>query len=163
MCDPLTAAIVGGVISTVGAGASAISAMKSADAQAKAIAQQREVVNEENRKEASAELFDQMRASRREQGKIRTAAGEAGLSLTSGSIEGLLNDSAMQMELQGSRTIANMESKEAANNAEADSMLSQVQKPTLLGAGLQIASAASSAWTSVGNAKIAKAKASKVD
>src|SRR3546814_9554646 len=75
-----------------------------------------------------------MRSARREQAKIRTSAGEAGLSLNSGSIESLLMDSAMQMELQGDRTIANMESRHQANTAEAASMLSQIQKPTALGA-----------------------------
>lgn len=160
MCDPVTAAIVVGVTSVASAGAGLVAQASAAKKQTAAIRAQNALVNEENRQAASGELFDQMRASRREQAKIRTAAGEAGLSLTSGSIEGLLNDSAMQMELQGSRTLANMESREAANNAEAASMLSQIQKPTLLGAGLQLASAGASAWSGVQNAKISKAKAS---
>ena len=36
----------------------------------------------------------------------------------------------MQSELQGSRTIANMESERRAGEAEANSMLSRIQKPT---------------------------------
>src|SRR3546814_890763 len=115
---------------------------------------QQEVAREETRLSASADLFDQMRSARREQAKIRTSAGEAGLSLNSGSIESLLMDSAMQMELQGDRTIANMESRHQANTAEAASMLSQIQKPTALGAGLQIGSAAASAWSGVEGAKL---------
>src|SRR3546814_18106584 len=70
---------------------------------------QQEVAREETRLSASADLFDQMRSARREQAKIRTSAGEAGLSLNSGSIESLLMDSAMQMELQGDRTIRSEE------------------------------------------------------
>jgi len=162
MCDPVTAAVTMAVVSTVGAGASVVAQAQTAKAQTKAIKAQQALVAEENRDVASAEMFDQMRGARREQGKIRAAAGEAGLSLTSGSIEGLLLDSAMQMELQGSRSIANMESRHAANTAEASSMLSQIQKPTALGAGLQMASAAASGWSSVQSAKITKAQASKV-
>ena len=60
----------------------------------------------------------------------------------------------MQGELQGSRTIANMESKHRAGEAEANSMLSRVSSPTPLGAGLQVASTAASAWSGVGAAKI---------
>jgi hypothetical protein len=107
-------------------------------------------------------MFDQMRGARREQAKIRTAAGEAGLGLNGGSIEGLLFDSAMQMELQGSRTIANMESRLAANDAEAESALSQIQKPTLLGAGLQIGGAAASGWAGIQNSKLAIRKSGDV-
>lgn len=146
----------------MGAAGSAIAQSKTAKAQTKAIRAQQERVNEENRDAASAELFDQMRNARREQGKIRTAAGEAGLGLNGGSIEGLLFDSAMQMELQGSRSIANMESRIAANNAEAESMLSQIQSPTLLGAGLQVAGAAASGWAGIQNSKLAIKKAGDV-
>lgn len=155
MCDPITAAIVIGVTSVAGTTANVIAQTQNAKAQTKAINEQRAVVREEARQEATGQLFDQMRAARRERAQIRTAAGEAGLGLNSGSIEGLLNDSAMQQELQGSRTIANMESKHRANEADANSMLSRVQSPTLLGAGLQIGSSAMSAWSGVRSAKIA--------
>lgn len=154
MCDPVTAAIVVGVTAVAGTTAQVIGQAQAAKAQTKAINDQRAVVREETRQEASSQLFDQMRAARREQASIRTAAGEAGLGLNSGSVEGLLDDSAMQMELQGSRTIANMESKHKANEAEAGSMLSRIQSPTLLGAGLQIASAGASAWSGIQGAKI---------
>jgi len=159
MCDPVTAAIVVGVTAVAGTTANVIGQAQAAKAQTKAINAQRAVVREENRQQATGELFDQMRAARREQASIRTAAGEAGLGLNSGSVESLLDDSAMQMELQGSRTIANMESKHRANEADADSMLSRISSPTLLGAGLQIASAGASAWSGISDAKI-KAKAS---
>lgn len=155
MCDPVTAAVIVGVTAVAGTAANAVGQMQVAKAQTKAINEQRSVVREETRQEATSELFDQMRASRREQATIRTAAGEAGLGLNSGSIEGLLLDSAMQGELQGSRTIANMESKHRAGEVEANSMLSRVSSPTLLGAGLQVASTAASAWSGVRAAKIA--------
>lgn len=162
MCDPVSASIALAVVGATQAVGSVIAQSKNAKAQTKAIRAQQERVAEETRDAASAELFDQMRGARREQAKIRTAAGEAGLGLNGGSIEALLFDSAMQMELQGSRTIANMESRQAANNAEAESMLSQVQKPTLLGAGLQIAGAAASGWAGVQNSKLQIRKAGDV-
>jgi hypothetical protein len=109
---------------------------------------------EETRREASSELFDSMREARREQGKVRAQAGEAGLSLISGSIEDLLMDSAMQGEMRADRTLANMEARHRANVAEGESMASRIQKPTLLGAGLQMASAGASAWSGVQGAKI---------
>jgi hypothetical protein len=156
MCDPVTAAIVVGVTAVAGQAASIVGQVQSANNQIKAINSQRAVVREETRQQASAELFDEMRAARREQAEIRTAAGEAGLGLNSGSIESLLEDSAMQMELQGSRTIANMESKHKANEADANSMLSRVQKPTVLGAGIQLAATGASAWSGIQGAKLQK-------
>jgi len=156
MCDPVTAAIAVGVTTVAGTAANIVASAKTAKAQERAIRNQMAVAREETRQVATAELFDQMRASRREQARIRTSAGEAGLSLASGSIEALLMDSAMQLELQNDRTLANMESRHRANVQEAESMLSQVQKPTALGAGLQLAAAGAQAWSGVQGAKIVK-------
>jgi hypothetical protein len=155
VCEPVAAAIAVAVTTVASTTANVIAQTKSAKAQTKAINEQRAVVREETRQEATGQLFDQRRATRREQASIRTAGGEAGLSLSSGgSIENLLLDSAMQMELANDRTIANMESRHRADEAQANSMLSRIQKPTALGAGLQIASAAASGWSGIENAKI---------
>lgn len=162
MCDPVSLSIALAVTAVAQTAGSVIAQSKNAKAQTRAINAQQERVAEENRDAASAELFDQMRGARREQGKIRVAAGEAGLGLNGGSIEGLLFDSAMQMEMQGSRTLANLESRQAANNAEAESMLSQVQKPTALGAGLQIGGAALSGFAGYKNAQLQVKKAGDV-
>lgn len=140
--------------------ASTVSQIKAAKAQTKAARNQYAAAQEENRRVASAELFDQSRAARIEQGRTMAAAGEAGLSLASGSLSGLLTDIAMQKTLQGDRTIANMESRHAQNLAEHESMLSQIQKPTALGAGLQIASAGVSAYSSASSLKLQRAGAS---
>lgn len=156
MCDPITAAVVVGVTSVIGTGATLIQQASVASAQRQAINQQAEVVSEENRKAASAEIFDRMRAARREQGRIRVAAGEAGLGLSSGSVGQLLMDSAMQSELSTQRSLANRESRDAANSAEAASMLSRVQGPTLASAGIQIASSAAGAWSDISRAKVQK-------
>lgn len=123
--------------------------MQTASARAKAVSAQQEVMAEENRQATSAEMFDRDRAARREQARIRTAAGEAGLDLGSGSVENLLLDSAMQDSLSNQRSLANMESRIAAGDAEANSMRSQIQSPTLLGAGLQIASSAANQYIKI--------------
>lgn len=128
--------------------------IKTAKAQTRAIRQQQATAREETRQVASAEMFDQMRASRREQGRVRAAAGEAGLGLNSMTVDQLLLDSVMQGELAGDRTIANMEARHRSNTAEAESMLSRIQRPTALGAGLQIAGAAAEAFSGVQRAKI---------
>ncbi|WP_156518408.1 virion core protein, T7 gp14 family [Sphingobium sp. EP60837] len=154
-----------GVTSVASTAASIVGQMQSAKAQNKAIEQQAEAVAEENRLSASADMFERDRAARREQSRIRTAAGEAGLVLNSGAIENLLMDSAMQNELANDRTLANRESRDKANIAEANSMYSKVQSPTALGAGLQIGASAASAWSGVRDAqmkvKVEKAKTKK--
>lgn len=154
MCDPVTAAIMVGVTTVASTGAQIITETKAAKAQTKALKQQMEVAREETRAEASSELFQSMREARREQGRARAQAGEAGLSLTSGSVEAMLLDSAMQGELRDQTTMANMESRHRANLAEAESMASRIQKPTALGAGLQLGAAAASAFSGVQGAKI---------
>lgn len=154
MCDPITAAVVVGVTSVVGTTANVIAQTKAANRQADAINAQLEQVQQANREAASAEMFDRQRAARREQARIRVAAGEAGLGLNSGSIGQMLMDSAMQADLAHQRSIANRESRDLAAQSEAESMMSQVQKPTLLGAGLQIGSAAASAWQNISSARV---------
>lgn len=147
---------IAAALAVASAAAGSVAQIKSANAQTKAINEQQKVVREENRQVASAELFDEMRATRREQAKIRTTAGEAGLSLSSGSIEGLLMDSAMQGEMSRDRVLANLESRNTAANAETSSALSRIQKPTALGAGLNIANAAASGWANIDSANIQK-------
>lgn len=154
MCDPLTATIVAGVVTTIGTAATVIGQTKAANRQADAINAQLQTVQEENRKATSAEMFDRMRAARREQARIRVAAGEAGLGLNSGSVGQLLLDSAMQSDLANQRSLANLESRDTAASAEATSAMSQVQKPTLLGAGLQIGASAAGAWKDISKARV---------
>lgn len=127
--------------------------MQSAKSQMKAIATQQERMAEENRVATSTEMFDRDRQARREQARILTAAGEAGLSLNSGAVENMLLDSAMQQNLSNQRSLANMESRIAASDAEANSMRSKVASPTLLGAGLQIAGSVASNTKGLGIVK----------
>nr|WP_283404949.1 hypothetical protein [Novosphingobium panipatense] len=143
-----------GVAAVASASASVMAQAKTAKAQTTALREQQSAARDETRREASAEIFDSMRQERREQGVVRAQAGEAGLSLTSGSVEAMLLDSAMQSELREQRILANAESRHRANEAEAASMASRIAKPTVLTAGLQIGSAAASGWSGIQNAKI---------
>lgn len=148
MCLPLAA--VAAIAAVAGTGMSLIAQSQAAKAQTKAIKAQNETAQEESRRKASGEMFDAMRATRREQGRIRAAAGEAGLSTTSGNVEALLVDSAMQGGLTQERVLANHESRTNNINAETASQLSRIQKPTALGAGLQLALSATNAYIGAG-------------
>ncbi|WP_230279414.1 hypothetical protein [Croceicoccus sp. Ery15] len=130
-----------------------------AKAQNKAISNQLDVVNEEARQKATADIFDASRAARREQGRLRAAAGEAGMALSSGSVEALLFDSAMQAELEHDRSLANLESRTKANAADATSMYSSVRNTNGLAAGLQLGASALSGWSGIEAAKIEQRRA----
>ena len=157
MCEPVSLAIASAVVATATQVGSVIQQSKLAKSQTKSMKEAAVAAREENRMATSAELFDRSRAGRREQGSIRAAAGEAGLALNSGSMEALLLDSAMQTELANTRSVANMESRQRSNDRELRSGLSQIQSPTLLGAGLQIGGSVLDGFSSVKAAKIPKA------
>ena len=140
MCNPLALAAVA-VVSTA---TSVISQVQTANAQAKAINNQLAVKSKEIDQSATAEINDRMREARREQGRIVVAAGESGLNLESGAIETLLRDSATQATLSNERSLANRESRRVATDAEAQRAMPS--KPTLLGAGLQIALAGANSY-----------------
>jgi hypothetical protein len=115
--------------------------IQTAKAQNAAIQNAYAVQTEQIRQNETSDINDRLRAARKEQGRIKVAAGEAGLQL-SGSVAGLLRDSTMQTALYDERIRANADNRVAGAGAEATSQFSQVQEPTALGAGLQIAGAA---------------------
>jgi hypothetical protein len=123
-----------------------ISENQAAKAQSRALNAQNEQRQREIDRATTAEINDRLREKRREQGRIAVAAGEAGLSLQSGSVEALLMDSAQQAELSNDRSLANRESRKLA--AAADAQAQVPSRTTTLGAGLRIASAAASAGIS---------------
>jgi hypothetical protein len=123
----------------VATGASVIGQNQAAAAQTKAINHQNDVRQHQIDQAATAEINDRLREQRREQGRIAVAAGEAGLSLQSGSVETLLMDSAQQANLANSRSLANRESRKLASAADAQAQIPS--HATALGAGIQIASA----------------------
>jgi hypothetical protein len=153
MCDPITASVIVGVTMVASTAAGIVTQNHAAKVQEKAIRQQTKVANDEARAEATGELFDNMRAARREAGRTRATAGEAGLSLDSGSVETLLLDSAMQSELKNDRTLANLESRHNSNVSEANSMLSRIQHDNWLTGGLKLAAAGAQAMSGVSSAK----------
>lgn len=140
MCDPISLAAIAVVTTT----ASVVGQAQAAKATNKAINQQNNAAQKQIDQSTTAEINDRLREARREQGRIAVAAGEAGLSLSSGSVEGLLYDSAQQASLSNDRSLANRESRKLATAAEAQARLQST--PTVLGAGLQIAAAGLSAY-----------------
>lgn len=142
MCDPVSMTIL--AVTTTAAGI--YTANKAADAQEAAIRDQLANLEEESVKTEVAEVNDRLRAMRKEQGRAKAAAGEAGLQLGSGSIETLLKDSLMQTTLGNAGTHLNAGRERRAGRSEANSMLSRIQKDTALGAGLKLASAGVSGW-----------------
>jgi len=128
-------AVLGGA-SAVG---SVLSQRAAASAQERAINLQLQQQDQQIGDQQAAEINDQLRAARREQARIKVAAGEAGLQL-GGSVEALLQDSLMQAGLSIGRIDTNADNMRASARAQADSLMSRFQKPTILGSGLEIAS-----------------------
>ncbi len=108
-------------IAVVGAATETIGQMQSAKAQQKAIDAQLATTQQEIRVAQTAELNERQRVARKEQARIKVAAGEAGLNI-GGSVEALLKDSLMQNQLSAERTNLNAESQQRAAAAEANSM-----------------------------------------
>lgn len=143
MCEPTIMAAVA-VASTA---AGIVSQVKAAKVQEAAIREQLSAAQEQNTDKASDEINERLREARREQGRIKVAAGEAGLQLT-GSIDTLLRDGLMQANLAEQATIDNRDRANEGVYREAASMMSQVEKPTVLGAGLQLATAGMQGYSS---------------
>lgn len=140
MCNPVIAAVA------LAAGTEAMSVIsenQSAKQSNAAVQNQNAVRKKEIDQAATEEINQRLREMRREQSRIQVAAGEAGLSLQSGSIEALLMDSATQAELSNDVSLANRESRKIASDAETQSKLQA--KTTMLGAGLRIGLAGASA------------------
>jgi hypothetical protein len=147
MCLPAAIAIPV-VLATAATAVSVVGQIQSANAANKAIKQQLKAKDKEIDQAAAHEINERLREARREQGRIMVAAGEAGLSTSSGSVEALLEDAAMQASLANQTSLANRESRRDAARAEANANM--VSKPTLLGAGLQIAISGASAAANAG-------------
>ncbi|MFI4965377.1 MAG: hypothetical protein ACHP9T_08435 [Caulobacterales bacterium] len=142
MCDPVTLAIVG-VVSTA---ATIATEVQTAQAQNKAIGQQLNQQQTQVQEQKVAALNDRAREARKEQGRMQVAAGEAGLQLDSGSVESMLLDSAMQQKLSDASTGLNAEHQSQANVSEANHLYSDVQKPSIIGAGLRLVSSGVSGY-----------------
>lgn len=141
MCIPAVAAaaLVAGATQAV----SVIAGNQAAKQYNRALNEQNATRKKEIDRAATAEINTRLREMRREQSRIMVAAGEAGLSLGSQSIETLLLDSVQQAELANDASLANRESRKLASDAETASKMQS--KTTLLGAGLRIGLAAGGA------------------
>lgn len=134
MCDPISIGIGLAVATTA---VSVVGQVQSANAANAAVKAQYKAKTKEIDQAATQQINDSLRAARREQGRIMVAAGESGLNTSSPVVEGLMNDAAMQATLRNETTLANTESRK--NAAAADANAQMTAKPTMLGAGLQIA------------------------
>jgi hypothetical protein len=140
--------------------ASIVGEVQAAKSQTAAIHEQLAEVTQQVDQKAGAEINERQRAARREQGRMKVAAGEAGLQL-GGSIDLLLKDSAMQAGLSEERTLDNRNNDIIAANREATSALSKVESPTILGAGLRLASSAAQGY-SAGNSMVISRNAAEI-
>lgn len=147
MCLPAAIAIPV-AIAAAGTAISVVGQIQSANAANAQIKAQEKLQEKQIDQQTSQEITDRLRQARRDMGRIMVAAGESGLSLESGSVKALENDAAMQASLADETSLANRESrKEAARTAANAEMVS---KPTLLGAGIQIALSGAGAAVSAG-------------
>lgn len=145
MCDPISIGIGLAVATTAVSVGAQIQSANKANARIQA---QYEAKSHEIDQATSQEINDRLREARREQGRIMVAAGESGLNTGSPLVTGLLNDASMQATLANQTSLANRESRKRSTLAEANAAM--VTKPTVLGAGLQIALAGANAAQSAG-------------
>ncbi|MFK0297687.1 hypothetical protein ACIQTU_00560 [Brevundimonas sp. NPDC090276] len=142
MCDPFTMAAV--ALTTTAANIYA--GNKAASAASRTIDSQLAQSEAEIAKAEVSEVNDRLRLQRKEQARIKVAAGEAGLQF-GGSIEALLKDSLMQTQLSQERTRMNAQSQRESVRAEANAMYSRNPKTNALGAGLQLAASGLDGWS----------------
>lgn len=147
MCLPVALAIPI-ALATAGAAVSVVGQIQSANAANAQVRAQLAVQTKQIDQSATAEIDNRLREARRDMGRIMVAAGESGLSTESGSVQALVNDAGMQASLANEQSLANRESRKQAAVANANAEMKA--KPTLLGAGLQIAVAAGSAAANAG-------------
>jgi hypothetical protein len=156
MCDPISMTVL--AVTTAAAGV--VAQVQSAKYQQQAIDAQLAEMNQQIDTRETAELNERLRIQRKEQARIKVAAGEAGLQIGSPGIESLLMDSLMQTQLSAERTSLNTDMDRNKAAAEANAASSRVQGPTPLGAGLQIASAGLNGYAQGRSLKIARKAAS---
>lgn len=104
-----------------------IGEIQAAKTQTRSIDQQLAQQQQQIATQQVAELNDRQRQARREQARIKVAAGQAGLNI-SGSVTDLLNDSVMQNALAAERTNLNADNQQKAAAAEANSMYSRISR-----------------------------------
>lgn len=131
MCDPtggiLTAMVISSVVST---GVSMYSQREQAKAQIKATDNANALQAEQISDQTGVELSERARAARRERGSARVLAGEAGVNLGSGSFLAQLQGSAMNQYNDSGLILQNEKSQQASRQAQTDTLMSNIWKPS---------------------------------
>jgi len=137
MCDPVTATLALTATTAAVGSFSQIQAAKNQEAAVEAAsAQQAEQIDDA----ASQQANEEARRARREQARIRLAAGGAGLSLQSNSVAAQVLDSVKQSQNSLTVNERNRDNRQAGRRSRTASELNAVSRPSLLQAGLQIGS-----------------------
>jgi hypothetical protein len=135
---------------------SVISEVQSAQAQNKAIGAELRQGYQQVAEQQASQMNDRAREARKEHGRMMVAAGEAGLQLSSGSVEAMLLDSEMQKQLADANIRTNAEHQDQNLTGEANRMYSQVQQPSIIGAGLRLVSSGVSGYAAGRSAVLAR-------
>ena len=137
MCEPTTLA----VLSAVGTAVSIAGQHQSGKAQVKAINQQNEIQSQEIADAAGVEMTERARAARRERAALRASGAESGINLGSNSFLAALQTSVFNQFNDQGLILRNESNQQRARQAQAKSLVSQVQVPNALSAALSIGSA----------------------
>lgn len=154
MCNPLIA--VG--LAVAGTAASVVGQIKQSKAMAKAINAQSEQQADEIRDAATADIFDRTVETFGRIGQQRVAGAQRGLNDASRALT-MANDAILfDYNFDNARTMLNAENAQKARLANTRSQLAQASRPSLLGAGLNIAVAGGKAFMDSGGGEWLKQK-----
>lgn len=149
MCAPIVAA----GLAIAATATSVVGQIQQSKAMAKAINAQSAIQAEQIRDQASAQMFDNTVETFERIGQQRVAGAQRGLNDASRTLA-LANDAIMfDYSFDNARIEANADAAQQERLSQTDSQLASASRPTLLGAGLQIATSGLSAYNSAGGFK----------
>jgi len=160
MCEPVTIgaltiglseAMAGMAVASTVAGA--VGARKQAKGQMASSATQRKAQGEEISGKAGRSMGERVKQGRAERSRLRVAAGESGVA--GQSFEAQMMDSAFQEDEDLAMIGKNAGYEQRGSEARFQSSLAQVNNPSALETGLQIAGAGASAWNTIQDRKLA--------
>ena len=141
MCEPT-------LMTGLAIGSSAVSQVGQvvqANRTASALDTQRRAQAQEISAQAEGQLGERVKQARRERARLRVAAGEAGVG--GGSVSAQLRDSFAQQNQDAATIARNARFADRASEARTESAFAQIDRPNLLTAGLQIATAGYSGYS----------------
>ena len=148
MCDAVSIIMVG--LAVVGSVAQNRAANKAADRQAKAYAEQNDILMEEISDRQGNELNERARAARRERAAARVAASESGINLGSNSFLAMLQASEISESIDSGLILHNEKTQQRARRAQFKSNLAGLSKKDGLGIAIDAVSAGASAYMGSG-------------